>query len=102
VKIRKLYFFVRGRMTQSIDMTTHDIAIGGPGYIVTERRSGTSFLVHAATCTAELEKEGEAQPEVPTARAKKGAPPWRRERGLPVLRWAELPGRRRMSGPGCP
>jgi hypothetical protein len=78
MKIRKLYFFQStyvGRMTPSIDMTTHDIAIGGPGYIVTERRSGTSFLVHAATCTAELEKEGEAQPEVPTARAKKGAPP---------------------------
>jgi hypothetical protein len=77
VKIRKLYFFrpsyVGSNLTQA-DLTTHDIAIGGPGYIATERRSGTSFLVHAATCTAELDKEGEAQPEVPTARAKKGAP----------------------------
>jgi hypothetical protein len=77
VKIRKLYFFAKayvGSTTQSIDTATHDIVIGGPGYIATERRSGTSFLVHAATCTAELDKEDEAQPEVPTARAKKGAP----------------------------
>lgn len=71
--IRKLHFFAPafvGSVVRSCDTTTHDIRVGGPGYIVTERRGGKSYAVHAACCTAELDEVGDEDDKP----AKKGKP----------------------------
>lgn len=62
--IRKLHFFAPafvGSVVRSCDTTTHDIRVGGPGYIVVERRSGSAFAVHAASCTAHVDMDDEEE-----------------------------------------
>jgi len=64
MKIRALYFHVKGVyvgvQATSVDGRTHDIRLGPQGFFVVEHRaSKKTFLVHGATCSADVDMEGD-------------------------------------------
>lgn len=78
MKIKALYFTKAtyvGVMTGKVDDSTHDINPWQGGcYLAIRRATGLGYLVHASTCTAEVELPPGDQVEVPEARKRKGAP----------------------------